>query len=122
MCGDSGSVCGIFDSASVPLALPVRTAVTTLSRSYYFYRWEAGNNRPSVYGSVLGPGETLSASEKSYIGVPALRSQRFSAGNGPQDSTAHHEAALNFPINCGSTAFDVFYPDVISQTPPFPPP
>lgn len=89
------------------------------SRTFYQYKWAAGNNRPTIYGHYLATNEGV---EKTiaigWVGVPALKSMRVAGGDpnlnptatfGGLDPAAKHEANINPIRACDG---DTFIPTV----------
>lgn len=110
-------VCGILDMEAAPLMTEGGGQFITKLRQFYFYRWIPGNNRPTVYGGYTGAEEVIEDTAKSWIGVPALRAQRFSgpgtfnnpASFGGLDVYAKQEAQINPMATCNG---NVFTPEV----------
>lgn len=75
--GEKGQVCGVKSAVNQPILTEIGAMYMVKVRSYYFYRFVAGNNRPTIYGSNLGTNETVNEDALSWIGVPALRAQRY---------------------------------------------
>jgi len=101
-------VCGVKSAVNQPILTEGGSQVMVKVRQFYFYRWIPGNNKPTIYGSNLGPNETVSNIAYSWIGVPAQRAQRFSGpyafGNmdtfGGLNRYAKNEAAINPVLDC----------------------
>lgn len=109
-----GQVCGVLSAVNQPILTEIGTNYMMKTRSYYFYRWEAGNNRPTVYGSNLGTNESVDEDAFSWIGVPALRAQRRNLSNdvaagfpdwGGASVAVKHEANINPIYDCVGTPF-----------------
>lgn len=106
---ERGQVCGVKSAVNQPILTEIGAPYMIKIREHYFYRWVAGNNRPTIYGLNLAATESVNEDALSWIGVNALKAQRFnqafdvSAGYpswGGQDSQTHHEANINFTTNC----------------------
>lgn len=104
-----GQVCGVKSAVNQPILTEIGAPYMMKMRHYYFYRWVAGNNRPTIYGSNLGTSESVNEDALSWIGVPALRSQRQSANIDPSagfvdygatDQDSLHQVGLNPIWNC----------------------
>lgn len=119
--GELGQVCATNVTDDVtPLLSNVAAPFLLKVREHYFYRFVPGNNRPTVYGSNCAEGDQISDTANTFVGVPALKSQRYSTGVlpvipdypnfGAWDRFAHHEAQLNFPLGC---ADDIWEPTVL---------
>lgn len=115
-------VCGVIDMDAAPILTEGGGQFMTKIRQYYFYRWIPGNNRPTVYGGYTGADEVIEETARSWIGVPALRAQRFSgpytfanpSSFGGLDPTIKHEANINPNSTCNGTAY---IPTVIETVP-----
>lgn len=117
--GEVGQLCGTISAASTPILGPVSAAYMIQSRTFYQYKWAAGNNRPTIYGHYLATNEGVDKDVAiGWIGVPALKSMRIAAGDpnltpaaafGGLDPAAKHEANINPIIDC---AGDKLMPDV----------
>lgn len=105
-------VCGILDMEAAPLMTEGGAQFITKIRQFYFYRWIPGNNRPTVYGNYTGADEIIEEDARSWIGVPALKAQRFSGPNTFSDPSSFgglgvhnkHEALINPMTTCNGTA------------------
>lgn len=77
--GDPGQVCGVKSAVNQPIIAELGTQYIMRVRSHYFYKWIAGNNRPTVYGSQYASNESVDDEALGWLGVPALRAQRAGA-------------------------------------------
>lgn len=117
--GEVGQLCGTLSAASQPILGPVSAAYILQSRTFYQYKWAAGNNRPTVYGHYLATNEAVDKSIAiGWIGVPSSKSMRVAAGDpnltasgvfGGLDPATKQEVNINPVLDC---AGDVFVPDV----------
>jgi len=106
-------VCGVIDMDNAPVLTEGGGQFLIKIRQFYFYRWIPGNNRPTIYGHHAGADETISDTAYSWIGVPALRAQRFSgphvwadvASFGGLDRHHKHEANINPALDCTGDTF-----------------
>jgi len=113
--GEVGQLCGTLSAASTPILGPVSCAYIMQGRTFYQYKWAAGNNRPSVYGHYLATNEGVDRSIAiGWVGVPALKSMRIAAGDpnltpaaafGALDPATKHEANINPIKDCAGDAF-----------------
>lgn len=116
--GERGQVCGVKSAVNQPILTELGAPMMMKQREHYFYKWIAGNNRPTVYGSNLGTNETVAEDALQWVGVNALKSQRFAPstdtsagfpGWGGQDPNSKHEVNINPVIDC---AGDTLVPTV----------
>jgi len=108
--GEVGQLCGTLSAASQPILGPVSAVYLLQSRTFYQYKWAAGNNRPTIYGHYLATNEGVDKSIAiGWVGVPALKSMRIAAGDpnltpaaafGGLDPATKHEANINPVIDC----------------------
>jgi len=120
--GEVGQLCGTLSMASQPILGPVSAAYIMQSRTFYQYKWAAGNNRPSIYGHYLATNEGVDKSIAiGWVGVPALKSMRVAAGDpnltasaafGGLDPATKHEANINPVLDC---AGDTLHPLVVTD-------
>lgn len=112
--GERGQVCGVESGVNKPILTELGTGFMIKQRDHYFYRWEAGNNRPTVYGSNIGANESVAEDALQWVGVPALKAQRFAAAAdtsvgyvnwGGQDVNSKHEANINPIMDCTGDSF-----------------
>jgi len=113
--GERGQVCGVKSTVNQPILTELGTPVMWKFREHYFYRWVAGNNRPTIYGSNLGSGETVDEGALGWVGVPALKAQRYAGSNdvaagypqwGALDFTSKHEAMINPVDDCTGNPYN----------------
>jgi len=118
--GERGQVCGTLSAVNQPILTELGSPYMIKVRQYYFYRWLPGNNRPTIYGSNLGPNEAVNEAALQWVGVNALKSQRYAAANdvfaafpdwGGQDVYSKHEANINPIRDC---AADALHPTVVT--------
>lgn len=121
MWGEPGQVCGVKSAVNQPMIAELGTQVILRHRAHYFYKWVAGNNRPTVYGSQYATNESVDDEALGWVGVPALRAQRGGAYRlDAQDVAPYtdfgalyferkHEAVINPVADC---AGDLFTPTV----------
>lgn len=116
--GERGQVCGVKSAVNQPILTEIGANYMYKIRSYYFYRWVAGNQKSSIYGSNLGTNETVDEDALSWVGVNSLKSQRFNSSTdvsagytlwGPLNPFSKHEAQINPTSDC---AGDGWVPDV----------
>lgn len=117
--GEIGQLCGTLSAESTPILGPVSAAYILQSRTFYQYKWAAGNNRPTIYGHYLATNEGVDKSIAiGWVGVPALKSMRVAGGDrnlfptgafGALDPSTKHEANINPILDC---AGDKLTPDV----------
>lgn len=115
--GEHGHVCGVIGANDQPILQTVGTQVLLKTTETYSYKWLAGNNRPTVYGTQLGTGETIDNEAHAGIGINALKATR--GGNyrmNAQETTSfpnfgwlhefrRQEAQLNPEIDCTGGKF-----------------
>lgn len=87
------------------------------SRQHYTYKWTPGNNQASWYGSQIGPNEAVDFKQSTFVGVPALKAQRFAASGyngliatsqfGAQHPTSRLEVNDNWVPDCNPLNFAV---------------
>lgn len=46
---------------------------------HYFYRWAAGNNQPSIYGTKYSATQSIATTAHGWIAVPSQKAQRGAA-------------------------------------------
>lgn len=115
-------VCGIIDMDAAPVLTEGPGQFMTKIRQFFFYRWIPGNNRPTIYGDHAGADEIIDDDAHGFIGVPALRAQRFSgpltfgspAAFGGLDTQMKHEVNANPTATCNGNPF---VPNVIANPP-----
>lgn len=108
--GERGQLCGVLDATTnQPILNEVSAMYMLRTRSFYYYRWVPGNNRPSIYGAYLGDDETVANDALGWIGVPALKSQRLAGSTavaagypnwGATGTFTKHEANINSIVDC----------------------
>lgn len=112
--GERGQVCGTKSAVNQPILTELGAPYMMKVRQYYHYRWAAGNNRPTIYGSNLGANESVNEDALSWIGVNALKSQRYNATQdasagfpqwGAQDVSSKHEAQINPVEDCTGESY-----------------
>lgn len=116
--GERGQVCGVKSAVNQPILTELGSPFMMKQRDHYFYKWIAGNNRPTIYGSNLGTNESVSEEARQWTGVYALKAQRFAAATdtsvgfndwGGTDVYSKHEVNINPIYDCTEGPF---YPAV----------
>lgn len=116
--GEPGQTCGVTGGATTsPTITELACPYLIRQRVHYFYKWVAGNNKASVYGSNLPTGITIPTGAYGYIGIPSVRAQRAALGYnasefasgypgyGGANVTRRQEAFLNMDQDCGSNPY-----------------
>lgn len=110
--GEPAQNCGSDTINNLPILGELGTPYMMRVRSHYFYRWIAGNNRPTVYGDQYYTNESIPTDSYGWIGIPALRAQRGGANVKAAELTAgypffgalelerKHEANINPVMTC----------------------
>lgn len=120
--GEPGQVCGVSGVNNQPQVAELGSQYIIRYRAHYFYKWIAGNNRPTVYGTQYASPELTPDDEAlGFIGVPALRAQRGAAWRldiqqavpfpdyGAINAQRRHEANINPTLDCTG---DLLIPEV----------
>jgi len=113
--GERGQVCGTKGANNQPILTEMGSPVMVKVRCTYYYRWVPGNNRPTIYGSNLGPSEGVNEDARQWVGVPALKAQRAAQATdvidvnftnwGGQDLRSKHESLINPIWDCTGGVF-----------------
>lgn len=122
--GEPAQVCGTSGAANQPQIAELPAPYLIRERQHYFYKFIAGNNKPSIYGSQFASGESVDVNAEGWLGVPALRAQRWGGkydvneevdpfnGFGATNVYRKHEVNLNPLRDC---AGDDLFPTVITS-------
>jgi len=104
--GELGQTCGVSGGSDIPILTATGTNFLVQDRSWFQYKWAAGNNKPSIYGSWQPAGTTVPTGANSFIGVPEIKSMRAGTRFGAPvpfgglDLAQHQESNINFLKDC----------------------
>lgn len=114
--GELGQICGVKSAVNQPILGEVNSNLMFKTTTFYRYTWVAGsaNQKPTIYGSNLGTGESVDEDALCWTSVPALKATRHAAGVdtsaglpsfGALDITSRHEANINFKEDCAGGTY-----------------
>lgn len=110
--GELGQICGVKDGSNQPILGEVNGNFMFKSTQFYRYKWVSGsaNQKPTIYGSNIGLGESVNEDAICWTSVPALKATRVAAGLdapavdptsfGALDMQSRHMTDLNPYMNC----------------------
>lgn len=119
--GQLGQVCGLNEAMDTNQSVltTVNAAALAVTRSWYQYKWAAGNNRPSQYASLPYGSQVVETPTNSWVGVPMLKAVQDAAGTynentfGAWDFHTRHSTNINPAWNCDAN----FIPNVDTDPP-----
>jgi len=110
--GEMGQACGTDGVGNKPILTEINGNIMVKRTTFYRYTWAPGsaNQKPTIYGSVLGSGESVNEDALCWTSVPALKATRAAAGIditgaggvyfGALDIQSRHQTTLNPYADC----------------------